>query len=49
MSFELDGLVPFSGDGHWYLCLDYRASEQPAVAYIDVECDEQSIIAQDFA
>ena len=49
VSFELDGLVPFSGDGHWYLCLDYRASEQPAVAYIDVECDEQSIIAQDFA
>ena len=27
VSFELDGLVPFSGDGHWYLCLDYRASE----------------------
>ena len=49
VSFELDGLVPFSGDGHWYLCLDYRASEQPAVAYIDVECDEQSIIAKDFA
>jgi SMI1 / KNR4 family (SUKH-1) len=25
VSFELDGLVPFDGDGHWLLCLDYRS------------------------
>lgn len=24
VSFELDGLVPFDGDGHWLSCLDYR-------------------------
>lgn len=42
VSFELDGLVPFSGDGHWYLCLDYRASEEPAVAYIDVEATSKA-------
>lgn len=23
VSFELDGLVPIDGDGHWYICLDY--------------------------
>src|SRR5688572_29754857 len=22
VGFELPGLVPFDGDGHWYLCLD---------------------------
>lgn len=26
VSFELDGLVPFDGDGHWNLCLDYRGA-----------------------
>ncbi|UZJ64619.1 SMI1/KNR4 family protein [Sphingobacterium sp. KU25419] len=25
VSFELDGLVPLDGDGHWYICLDYRS------------------------
>jgi hypothetical protein len=24
VAFNLDGLIPFDGDGHWYLCLDYR-------------------------
>src|SRR5690349_6685321 len=24
VSFKLKGLVPFDGDGHWHLCLDYR-------------------------
>jgi hypothetical protein len=24
VSFPLRGLVPFDGDGHWHLCLDYR-------------------------
>lgn len=49
-SFPLEGLIPFDGDGHWYLCLDYRGrSQEPAVAYIDVECDEQLEIAPSFA
>jgi hypothetical protein len=47
---ELHGLIPFDGDGHWHLCLDYRRdSENPAVSYIDAECDEEKEIAQSFA
>jgi len=41
-------LVPFDGDGHWYMCLDYRAPRphaEPTVSYIDVEIGEQSPIA----
>ena len=42
VSFQLQGLVPFDGDGHWHLCMDYRAdSERPSVAYVDVECDSE--------
>jgi len=49
VSFELDGLVPLDGDGHWYLCLDYRKNkENPKISYIDVECDEESVIAENF-
>jgi hypothetical protein len=50
VSFELDGLVPFDGDGHWHLCLDYRGKRKnPKVTYIDVECDRQTPIADSFA
>jgi hypothetical protein len=50
VSYELDGLVPFDGDGHWYLCLDYRREgANPAVTYIDIECDHESPIAPSFA
>ena len=50
VSYPLQGLVPFDGDGHWHLCLDYRAnSEQPAIAYVDVECDSQREIAASFS
>jgi hypothetical protein len=50
VSFPLQGLVPFDGDGHWYLCLDYRKhADVPAVTYIDVECDSQEPIANSFA
>jgi hypothetical protein len=32
VSYRLEGLVPYDGDGHWHLCLDYRSnSEIPAV------------------
>jgi hypothetical protein len=49
VSFELQGLIPFDGDGHWHLCLDYRGDrEVPAVAYIDVGCDEEQEIASSF-
>jgi hypothetical protein len=49
VSFPLQGLVPFDGDGHWHICLDYRQnSATPSVTYVDVECDEQSGIANSF-
>jgi hypothetical protein len=49
VSFELSGLVPFDGDGHWHICLDYRKTpNEPHVTYVDVECDRESPIADSF-
>lgn len=49
VSYSLEGLVPFDGDGHWHLCLDYRKNPQkPSVTYADVECDRESPIADSF-
>lgn len=48
--YSLQGLVPFDGDGHWHLCLDYRQnSGAPSVTYADIECDRESRIADSFA
>lgn len=50
VGYPLDGLVPFDGDGHWYHCLDYRdKAVEPAVSYIDIECNSQNRIADSFA
>ncbi|MDJ0944908.1 MAG: SMI1/KNR4 family protein [Kiloniellales bacterium] len=50
VSFPLGGLVPFDGDGHWHLCLDYRDDGTgAAVTYVDIECDEQARLAPSFA
>lgn len=50
VSYPLQGLVPFDGDGHWHLCLDYRSNaDTPCVSYVDIEVDEQSEIAPTFA
>jgi hypothetical protein len=50
VSFKLDGLVPIDGDGHWYICLDYRSNQKkPKISFIDIECDEQEIIANSFS
>ena len=50
VNFSLNELVPFDGDGHWYLCLDYRdGREMPCVSYIDVECDCQNHLADSFS
>ncbi len=39
-SFRHPDLVPFDGDGHWYVCLDYRQNSAiPSVTYVDIECD----------
>lgn len=48
LSFELKGLIPFDGDGHWNICLDYRKSEEPEITYIDTESDEETLIAKNF-
>ncbi len=49
VSYPLAGLVPFDGDGHWHLCLDYRKNKSaPSVAYVDIECDHETPIAPSF-
>lgn len=37
--------VLLSGDGHYWLTLDYRNGEVPSVSWIDVECDEDISVA----
>lgn len=49
LSYEIDGLFPFDGDGHWNICLDYRKNKtQPEVTYIDTEIDFEKPIAKNF-
>lgn len=47
------GLPPrqalLSGDGHWWITLDYRNGDIPSVAWIDVECGEDIKVAPSFA
>ena len=40
--------ILLTGDGHWWITLDYRDSETPSVKWIDVECDEEIKIADNF-
>ena len=40
--------VLLTGDGHWWITLDYRDNEIPSVKWIDVECNEEVKIADDF-
>jgi len=42
-------LVLLSGDGHWWITLDYRNSTVPSVAWIDVECGEDVQVARSFS
>ena len=49
VSMELDGLVPFDGDGHWHLCIDYRKDPgTPCITHVDIEGDSESNIADSF-
>lgn len=49
LSFEIDGLFPFDGDGHWNICLDYRKNkDEPEITYIDTEVDFEKPIAKNF-
>ena len=50
VSFDLQGLVPFDGDGHWFLCLDYRTDpDQPSITLADIELGEERQLAGSFA
>jgi hypothetical protein len=41
--------VLLSGEGHWWITLDYRGGDTPTVAWIDVECDDDVQIASSFS
>ncbi|WP_428506896.1 SMI1/KNR4 family protein [Roseateles sp.] len=40
--------VLLSGDGHYWLTLDYRSGPAPVVSWIDVECGEDLRVASSF-
>ena len=46
------GLPPrqvfLNSDGHWWITLDYRKSDSPSMAWIDVEIGEDIQIASSF-
>jgi len=44
-------LIPFDGDGHWYLCFDFRDREQdaePSIIYLALESEYEKPIAPTF-
>ncbi|MEQ1823472.1 MAG: SMI1/KNR4 family protein [Fimbriimonadaceae bacterium] len=41
--------VLLTGEGHWWITLDYRNGPEPSVAWIDVECGEDIQIASSFS
>ena len=48
-NLALENVISFDGDGHYYYCLDYRKNkETPQVSFIDLESDEQQVIAENF-
>jgi len=45
-------LIPFDGDGHWWLCFDYRAAgpdAEPSITYYDTEIGGEFKVAESFA
>jgi hypothetical protein len=40
--------VLLTGDGHWWITLDYRGGNNPTVRWIDVECNEDIHVADSF-
>lgn len=46
------GLPPnqilLAGDGHTWISLDYRSGPVPKVTWIDVECEEELVLAESF-
>ncbi len=43
-----DKQVLLTGDGHWWITLDYRNGEIPTIRWIDVECNQDIHIANSF-
>lgn len=43
-----DKQVVLTGDGHWWITLDYRLSDNPTIRWIDSECDEDIHVANSF-
>lgn len=46
-----NALIPFDGDGHWYLCFDFRSAgprAEPSVTYVDLETETEDQIAESF-
>ncbi|MVN79216.1 SMI1/KNR4 family protein [Hymenobacter sp. HMF4947] len=41
--------VLLSGDGHWFITLDYRHGSEPRVAWIDTEMEEDVPVADSFS
>ena len=46
--YEPEELVPLTGDGHWWIALDYRAGDEPAVTWYDIEVERDVRLAPDF-
>jgi SMI1-KNR4 cell-wall len=40
--------ILLSGDGHWWMTLDYRKGDIPSVAWIDLELDQDLQVAPTF-
>lgn len=48
-NLALENVISFDGDGHYYYCLDYRKNQEiPQISFIDLESDEQRVIAENF-
>jgi len=40
--------VPLTGDGHWWIVLDYRKNGEPGVTWLDVEVGQDIELASSF-
>ncbi len=40
--------ILLTGDGHWWITLDYRQSDIPSIRWIDCECGEDLHVADSF-
>lgn len=42
------GVIPFSGNAHTFICLDYRKNSTPTICWIDLEMDDDIYVADTF-